>query len=104
MRQKRILLALVEAVDFINKKNGAAPGITVLPRALDRLTNLLYAGGNRRDALNVRVSIAGDHFSEGCFAGAGWPPEDHGVQMPGLYGARQGFPRSQQVLLADVLR
>jgi hypothetical protein len=31
-------------------------------------------------------------------------PEDHRVQMPGLNGARQGFTRSQQMLLADVLR
>ena len=104
MRQKSILLALVEAVNFVDKEDGAAPGITVLTRALDCLADLLHAGRDRRDTFYVSVGIAGNHFSEGRFTGPGWSPEDHGVQMPGLNGPRQGFPRSQQVLLADVLR
>ncbi len=104
VRQKSILLALVEAVDFVHKQNGAPPGIAVLPRALDRLADLLHAGGHRRDAFDIRVGITGNHLRQRRFPGARRPPEDHGVQMPRLNGARQGFTGRQQVLLADVLR
>ncbi|AEW72919.1 hypothetical protein EcWSU1_01480 [Enterobacter ludwigii] len=104
VRQESILLAFIETVNFVDKENGTSPGIAVLPRTFNRLADLLHAGRDCRDALDIRVSIAGDNFRERGFACTGWAPEDHGVQMPGLNGTRQGFPRSQQVLLADVLR
>ena len=47
MRQEGILLALVEAMDFVDKKNGAASGVAVLTRTLDSLTDLLHAGRHR---------------------------------------------------------
>lgn len=104
MRQKGILLTFVEAVNFVHEEDSPAPGIAVLPRALDRFADLFHAGRNCRDAFNVRVRIAGDHFGKRGFACAGWPPEDHRVKMPGLNGARQWLTGSQQVLLADILR
>ena len=47
MRQKSILLAFVKTVDFIDKQNGAASGVTVLAGALYGFTDLFYAGGDR---------------------------------------------------------
>ena len=104
MRQEGILLALVEAVDFVHEEDGTPPGIAVLPCTLDRLTDLFHAGGDRRDTFDVRVGIAGDHFCKRSLAGARGSPEDHGVKMPRLNGARQWLTGSQQMLLADVLR
>ena len=77
MWQKCILLAFVETVNFINKKNSAATCIAILPGALDRLANFFLARGDGSNTLDISVRIAGNHFSEGCFAGTRWPPEDH---------------------------
>lgn len=40
MWQKRILLTFVKTVNFIDKQDGATPGIAVLPRALDGFADL----------------------------------------------------------------
>ena len=104
MRQKRILLALVEAMDFIDKQNSAAPGITVLAGAFNGFTDLFYARSHGGNAFDVSIGIAGNHFGQRGFARTGRPPQNHRVQVPGLNCTRQRLTRSQQMLLTNILR
>lgn len=77
MWQKCILLAFVETVNFVNKKNSAATCIAVLPGALDCFANFFYARGDGRNTFYISVCIAGNYFSESCFAGTWRLLEDY---------------------------
>ena len=95
MRQKRILLAFIKPVDFIDKQDRTPSRIAILPRPLNRLANLFNAGGDRRNPLNIGIRITANHFGKRGFTRTGRPPEDHRMQMPGLNGAWQWFAGSE---------
>ena len=103
MREKRVLLAFIKAVNFIHEQNCTPTCIAVLTRTLNGLTNFFHTRGDRRNAFNICISVASNHFGECCFTRTGWSPQDHGVQVPCLNGTRQGLACGQQMLLADIL-
>ncbi len=102
MWQKRILLTLIEAVDFIDKQDGATSGIAVLPGALDGFADLFYARRHCGDAFHISLAVTTDNFGQRGFSCPWRPPQDHRMQMPGLDSAWQRFTGSQQMLLPNI--
>ncbi|CRZ42075.1 Uncharacterised protein [Vibrio cholerae] len=62
MRQKRILLRFIKAMDFVDKQNSASTTEFVLTRFFDRGTDLFDSGRHRRYAFHFRIGVVGCHF------------------------------------------
>ncbi len=79
MRQKSILLRLVEAVHFIHEQHGAPRQHGL--RALHRLADVLHAAEHGRDLDELGVKTFGHQPRQRGLAHAGRAPEDHRVQL-----------------------
>ena len=55
VRQHRVLLRFVEAVDLVDEQHGALPGALELRRVGDDAPQIRYAGAHRRERLEVRA-------------------------------------------------
>ncbi len=99
--QKRVLLRLVEAVDFVHEQNGGAGQRLIHARTLDRLADVLDAGqhGRYRDEVGAE-GLRGEPRQRGL-AHARRPPQDHRMQLAGIEGQAQRLARAQQMRLAD---
>ncbi|CSA56748.1 Uncharacterised protein [Vibrio cholerae] len=62
MRQKRILLRFIKAMDFVDKQNSASTTEFVLTRFFDRGTDLFDSGRHCRYAFHFRIGVVGCHF------------------------------------------
>ena len=104
MRQKRILLRLVEAVHLIDKDDGA-PAALRLPDGglLNRLADVLDAAQHRRNGDEVRVKTVGHQARQRGFANAGRAPQNAAVRLTRLKRNTQRHVGPQQMLLADHL-
>ncbi len=102
VRQKGVLLRLVESVNLVEEEQRRlrARG-TRRARGLHRGTDILDPGHHGRELDELRVGAPGDEPRQRRLAGAGRSPEDQGVQLPGLDGAAQRLARTEHVLLAD---
>ena len=103
MRQKGILLRLVETMHLVDEQQRApaefglaAPGLRYL------LADLLDPGQHGGKCREPGVGMMGDDTRQGGLARARRPPEDHRMQASAAYGLEQRFARGDQVLLADV--
>src|SRR5690606_28626772 len=78
MRQEGILLALVEAVHFVNEQDGALRRETAARRfgALYRLANVLDAAQHGTDGDELGVEGIGHEPGDGGLPHARWTPED----------------------------
>ena len=86
MRQKRILLAFVETMHFVHKQNGTQTRQFVLFGFFDSFANFFNAAGDGGNTLHFRLNALRDNFRQGGLAGAGWPPENHGMDVSCLNG------------------
>jgi hypothetical protein len=104
MRQKRVLLAFVEAVHLVDKHDGAPPALG-LPDAglLHGFADVLDAAQHGGDGDEVRVKAAGHEPRDGGLAHTGRPPEDAAVRLAGFKGDAQRHAFTEQVLLANHL-
>ncbi len=105
MRQERILLGFVPAVDFIHEEDGF---FLVQPAALeggfDDVPELALSGQDRRKGLEMGFGLVGDDLGQGGLAGAGRSPQYDGREQPvGLDGAAQEFAWADDLFLADEL-
>ena len=104
MRQKRILLRLVEAVNLVAEQDRAA--LDQAQAAFGFLDDLAHARDAFGDGAELHECGAGalrDDASEGGFAGAGRPPEDDAAQLVLLDQLAQRLAGTQQMILADEL-
>ena len=103
-RQQRVLLRLVEAVNFIHEEDGA---LAELAAAIlgggDGGADVGHAGQHGVDGDEVRPRGVGDDARQGRLAGARRPVEDHRAELVGLDRAAQQPARPHDVLLADEL-
>ena len=84
-RQQRVLLRLVEAVDFVHEQDGALPELAApLLRHGDGLPDVVDAGQHRVDGDEVGAGGVGDDTRQGRFAGARRAVEDHRTELVGL--------------------
>ena len=86
MRQKRVLLAFVKAVNLVNKHDGsfaAVPTTLAQPDIglLDCFTNVFDAAQHRRHGDEMRIKAAGHQSGDGGFTHAGWPPQNTAVWL-----------------------
>ncbi len=101
--QKHILLALVETVHLVHEQDGAHPAPAVLLGLVDGGADLLDAGGDRREPLDLGLAVVGHQFGQRGLAGAGRPPKDHGVAVASQDRFAQRLVRPQDMLLTDIL-
>ena len=87
VRQKGILLGLVEAVNLIDEKDGARVHLGGLRRRGHHLLDLLDAAHYGGELDKSRLGRFGDDLGQSGFAHSGRTPEDHGA---GVRGARTG--------------
>src|SRR5262249_28925767 len=104
VRQERVLLGLVEAVDLVDEENGAASADGAFRLGLGRdLTYLLHAREYSREGRETRTDHLGHEPSESGLTGAWRSPEDHRVQRAVLERAPQHLAGPDQMLLPDDL-
>jgi hypothetical protein len=104
MRQKRVLLGLVEAMNFIHEQHGAA--LLFAPerlRPLHRRPEFAHPGHHGREPDQLSLAGTGQQFRQGGFTRAGWSPQHHRMGLSTLDRGAQRFTRSQQMALADKL-
>ena len=99
--QKRVLLRLVKAVDFIDKKDGLLTVSAVLLGFFHHLADLFDAAGHGGKADKGRLGAVGDDLRQGGFAHAGRSPEDHRGDVVALQQAAEDLAFPQQMALTD---
>jgi hypothetical protein len=80
MREQRVLLGFVPAMDFVDEEDCAdVVEFAALARLGDNTAQFGHAGEHRAESLEVGFCASGDDLGEGGFPAAGWPPkEDRG--------------------------
>ena len=102
--QQRVLLCLVEAVDFVYEENGLlGVELTALLRLFDGAPDVSYSRQNCVDGDEVRTGGVGDDGCQGGLAGTGWSVKDQRGELVCLYCPPQQSTRTQYVILADEL-
>jgi len=94
--KERVLLELVEAVEFIDKEDDP-----LVPGLLDDLLDLLYAygDGGKRDVGELHYPA--DEPADGGLADAARSPEDERGNVSSLDEDLEELSLSEEVLLAD---
>ena len=103
MRQKRVLLAFVEAVHLVHKHQGAPPFQPVARslRLLDRFADVLDATQHRADGDELRVKSVGHQPRNRGFSGARRPPQNAAMRLARLKSQAQRHTRAQDMRLPD---
>ena len=98
--QERILLCLVEPVDFVDEEHGppAEPGAVRL-RTFDNLADILHAGGDRVELEKLRFCVPGDDPRQRRLSGPGRTPEDHRRDRIVLDQHAERLPLAEEVFL-----
>ena len=117
IRQEEILLRFVEAVDLVEKEDGAVGPFffgwrgeeTQLAAAIsawrldrcDDLTQFRFAGGDSREVIEGLFGDLGDHAREGGLADTGRPPEYHARHRLLLQSAVEWLADADEMGLTD---
>ena len=100
--KKRVLLRFVEAVDFVDEKDGMAARLCKGGLgAGDGIPNVLDPGQHRRQGDEVGIERVGHQSRQGRLADAGRTPQDHRVRLTGRECNGQRLARCQEVALSD---
>ena len=79
VRQQRVLLGLVPAMDFVHEQDGAdVVQAAAFERFGDDFAQVGFACQDGRDGDEVALGAVGDDLRQGGLAGAGRPPQDDG--------------------------
>jgi hypothetical protein len=104
MRQKPILLRLVEAVDLIDEQKRPLPVRVPVPRRLEHFPQVWHAGEDRADLHEMQVSLGGEQARDGGLAHTGRAPEDQRRERSGIEHHPQAALGAQEMRLADDVR
>jgi hypothetical protein len=102
VRQEGILLRLVEAVDLVNEKHGAAAKAAG-PRMRHDFFDLLDAAQHRAEWHEVALRDPGHEEGEGRLTRAGRTPQNGRADIVAFDPYPQGLARSEDMLLAHEL-
>src|SRR5438094_6804575 len=97
MREKCILLRLIESVNLIDKDDRAVARPARLFRACHDFLNLFDSGQDRAEWNESGLGHLGDDLSEGCFTDTGRAPKDHRRNLVALDGRPQRLARIEQM-------
>src|SRR5580692_2316362 len=100
MRQERILLRLVEAMNLVDEDDRAAIRIARDLRALDCIANILDSAEHGGDRDELGVESLRDEQRQRGLADSRRAPQDHRVQSAGFERDAQGLAGAEQLLLA----
>ena len=81
MRQDRVLLRLVEAMDLVDEQHGAQAGALMHGRLRHRLAQVGDAGRDRAHGHHPRLRLGGEQSGERGLAAARRPPQDDARQV-----------------------
>src|ERR1051326_7299172 len=101
VRQERVLLRAVEAVDLVHEEDRLRAALLVGVGLRHDLADLFHArqhGGERDEARAGRVR---HQRGERRLAGARRAPEDHRVQLAALEGGAEDATLAEQIVLPD---
>ena len=102
VRENRVLLGFVEAVDLVEEEDRAAVvAAPDLAGLLDGVAEVGDAGGDGGQGDEVAPGEAGDEAREGRLSDAGRAPEDHRGHLIRADGALEDAAGPEEVLLAD---
>ena len=99
MRQEGVLLCFVEAVDFIDKQNGALLPLPGRLSFLNRLADVFHARKHGGNGQKLCAEALRDNPRQRGFANAGAAPKQHGMRNAALHRHTQRFAFSGQMLL-----
>jgi hypothetical protein len=97
--QEGILLRAVEAVDLVDEEQRALAEFAARARGLEHLAEVLDAGIEGGELLEMMVGDLGEEPRHGGLAGPGRSPEDHRAEPPGLDHAAQHALLAEEVIL-----
>jgi hypothetical protein len=100
VRQKRVLLGFVEAVDFVDEQHRAAAHPAEAFGVRHHRLDLFYAGQHRAERHELAACDARDQARERSLANARRPPQDQRAQLIALDLRPQRLARRQDVLLS----
>src|SRR5262245_4825116 len=103
MRKKRILLGLVESVNFVDEHDGPRTVLLGALRIGHDLLDFFDPRQHRRKLNKVRLSHAGDDFRERSFARSGRPPKNQRSRIVPLNLRAQWLSRTYKMLLPQEL-
>src|SRR5207302_2020205 len=102
VRQKRVLLRFVEAMNFVDEDDGLrSTRLPFLARLLHQRADLLDAGAGGGEGDETRPSLVGDDARERGLAGTGRTPEDHGRDAVALDGGAEESSFAEQLIDTD---
>jgi hypothetical protein len=100
--QERILLCLVESVDFVDKQDRPRPG-TAGRSAVENDTNLFDTGVDGTELDKCRVGMVGHEAGKRGLSAARGSPEYHGRDSVTLDEKSKGLTSTEEMLLPDKL-
>jgi hypothetical protein len=105
MRQKRVLLAFVETMNFVYKHNGSLrlQPIQCGLGFVDRFSNVFDATQHRTDADKLRIKCIRHEPSNGGFADSRRPPQNATVWLSRFKCQAKGQALTNQMLLTNDL-
>jgi hypothetical protein len=99
--EERILLALVEAMDFVYEQHcPSAPGTGNVGPVKNR-AYVLDAGGDRAQLEKICIGMMGNQAGKCGFSAARRTPEDHRWHPAAFDEHAEGLPVAQQLFLSD---
>jgi hypothetical protein len=102
IRQKSVLLGLVETMHFIDEENRSPAMVSARHfGACHGLTDVLDTGEDRREGNEIGSKGIRHQARQGCLAHPRRPPQDHAVQLPRGECHRQRLSRTEQMFLPD---
>ena len=99
MRQEGVLLRLVEAVDFIDKQNGALLPLPGCFGFLNRFADIFHARKHGGHGQKLCAEALRDNPRQCGFANARAAPKQHGMRNAALHRHTQRFALPGQVFL-----
>jgi hypothetical protein len=99
MRQERILLRLIEAMNLVDEHDRPGPILPCPLRVSHDLLDLFDPGEHRREFNKLRLGHIGDDFGERSLARTWRAPEDDGASVIALDRNPQRLPRPDQMFL-----
>jgi hypothetical protein len=102
VRQERVLLRFVEAVDLVHEQHRARAPMPAQPiRTGDDLLDLFDARGDRADRHELGADHVGEQSRECRLAGARRAPKDQGMERAAIDRLPQRSAGPQQLILPD---
>ena len=101
MRQKIVLLRLVEVVDLVDEEHRALAETVQALGLVDDLLEVFHAGGHSGEAHAARAAGTGENLRQCRLAAARRSPENQRAQLAGADHAAEKFSWAKQMLLAD---